>query len=77
MKPEQLEIDRLRKEVAKLKSEPDTLKRPQLIAATAKLRARRTGLRWRDTELRQCANHAPHQRLARRTAPFADLASGS
>jgi len=29
MKPEQLEIDRLRKEVAKLKAERDILKRPQ------------------------------------------------
>jgi transposase-like protein len=29
MKPEQLEIDRLRKEVARLKAERDILKRPQ------------------------------------------------
>src|ERR1700692_2378389 len=29
MKPEQLEIDRLRREVAKLKAERDILKRPQ------------------------------------------------
>jgi transposase len=29
VKPEQLEIDRLRKEVAKLKAERDILKRPQ------------------------------------------------
>ena len=31
VKPEQLEIDRLRKEVAKLKAERDILKRPRWV----------------------------------------------